>query len=280
MTRSDLPDQWHDLIAGYALGNLTPAEQMQLNRLLKRHPELEQELRAYEATLAQLPQALPAQMPPAGLEDKILQQLHTSVAPSPQMQEPGSIPLRLRYGWGLGAAIAAGLLLFIGWDNYRLRRSLSASQQNLMLANQDLTLANQMIQQLQQNQQQTEAVLTSLRIPNKAVYSLQGIGELATASGSVVTLMEENKAILIPHNLPTLPPEQVYRFWAAIETDTSEAVLYCGEFNTNENNTVQWALPEAGCGTPAKQVLITVDAVTASTESGGELVMQSLPSQG
>ncbi|MEL6383555.1 MAG: anti-sigma factor [Cyanobacteria bacterium J06626_18] len=273
MTRSELPDKWHDLITGYVLGNLTPAEQSQLEQLLHNHPELKEEVLIYERTLAQIPQALPAQPLPANLEDKILQNLHTSevVNFQPPTIQPTS---HRRYWWGLGAAIAAGCVLAMGWDNYRLRQSLTARQQ-------DLVLANQVIQQLQQNQQQTETVLTSLRIPNKAVYSLQGIGELASASGSVVTLMEENRAILIPHNLPTLPPEQIYRFWAAIETETSESsIVYCGQFNTNENDTVQWALPEPDCGIRASQVLITVDPVTASTESGGELVMQSPPSQG
>ena len=272
MTRSELPDKWQDLIAGCVLGNLTPAEQSQLEQLIQQNPEVKQEIQAYEITLAQMPQALPAQPLPPDLENKILQNLHTSQIvdfrpPAPQAGARG------RYWWGWGTAIAAGLVLALGWDNYQLRQSLTVSQQ-------DLTLANQVIQQLQQNQQQTEAVLTSLRIPNKAVYSLQGTGELASASGSVVTLMEENRAILIPHNLPTLPPEQVYRFWAAVKTETSEAIVYCGQFNTNENDTVQWALPEHDCGTPARQVLITVDPITASTDSGGELVMQSLPSQG
>ena len=275
MTRSELPEQWHDLMAGYTLGNLTPTEQAQLDQLLQQHPELRQELQVYESTLAQLPQVLPIQEPPSDLENKILQSLHTPDAlsrPSSQPTPPSSASRPRRwYAWRWSTAIAAGLLLFIGWDNYRLRQSLTVSQQ-------DLNTANQFIEQIQQEQQQTEAVLTSLRIPNKAVYSLQGTGDLANASGSVVTLPEENRAILIPHNLPTLPPNQIYRFWAAVET--SESLLYCGQFNTQEDNTVQWSLPEAGCSVQAQQVLITVDPVTASTESGGELVMQSIPPKG
>lgn len=274
MTRSDLPDQWHDLMAGYTLGNLTPTEQAQLEQLLQNQPELRKELQAYEMTLAYLPQALPAQEPPMELEDKILQKLHTPEVIDLQshLQEPPAAPLSPnRAGWKWGTAIAAGLLLLVGWDNYRLRQSLTNSQEELIVA-------NQVIQQLQQYQEQSEAVLTSLRIPNKSVYSLQGTGELANASGSIVTLAEESKAILIPHNLPTLPPEQVYRFWAAVET--SESLLYCGQFNTQEDNTVQWSLPEADCGSQATQVLITIDPITASTESGGELVMQSLPTKG
>ena len=269
MTRSDLPDNWHDLIAGYTLGNLTPAEQAQLDQLLQTHPDLRQELQAYEATLAQLPQALVASPPPASLEAKILQTLHTPAAVGQSLQPPIE-PNRRSYGLRLGAAIAAGLILFLGWDNLRLRQS-------LMISEQDLNTANQVLQELQQNQQQTEAVLASLRSAEKTVYSLHGTGELASASGSVVTLAGENTAILVPHNLPALPPEKIYRFWAA--TEASESLMYCGQFNTHEDDAVQWSLPAAACSTQAKQVLITVDPITASTESGGELVMQSLPAQ-
>ncbi|NER78355.1 MAG: hypothetical protein F6K42_02020 [Leptolyngbya sp. SIO1D8] len=270
MTRSDFPDNWHDLIAGYTLGNLTPAEQAQLDELLHNHPELQQELPAYEATLAQLPQALAAQSPPANLESKILQTLHTPAAASqPLTSLPFSSNRRWRYLPGLGAAIAAGLLLMLGLDNYHLRQALTASRQ-------ELGVANQLIQQLRQNQEQSETILASLRTAN-AVYSLEGTGDVANASGSVVTLAAENTAILIPHNLPSLPAEEVYRFWAA--TETSETLVYCGQFNTQQDDPVQWLLPEQVCSTQVRQVLITVDPITASTERGGELVMQSIVSE-
>ena len=76
MTRSDFPEKWHDLFAGYALGNLTPAEQAELAQLLQATPDLQQTLREYEAALAQLPQALDPQAPARSEE-------HTSELQSP-----------------------------------------------------------------------------------------------------------------------------------------------------------------------------------------------------
>ena len=166
----------------------------------------------------------------------------------------------------------------LGLDNLRLRQALTTQIQALAAAQQELTLANDTIQDLQQQQDQAETVLTSLRNPQKSVYALEGTGELATAAGSVVTLANENKAILVAHNLPPLPADQVYRFWADI--DTAETLMYCGEFTPQADEPIQWSLPTAACTGPAVQVLITIDPVTASTESGGELVMHSLPSRG
>ena len=274
MTRPDFPDNWHDLIAGHALGDLTLAEQAQLDKLVREHPNLRQELQAYEATLAQLPQALTAQSPPAYLENQILMGIHASEArnqESRRQDRANTFPQKYKYVGGIGTAIIASLLIILGWDNYRLRQSLTENKQNL-------DAANQIIRELQQNRQQTEIVLASLRTPEKALYSLLGTGDLINASGSVVTLAEERKAILIAHNLPSLPPDKIYRFWAT--TGTSESFVYCGQFNTQQDNTVQWSLPEETCGQQARQVMITVDPVAASTDAGGKLVMQSIPAQG
>ncbi|MEM9162958.1 MAG: hypothetical protein AAGC54_07805, partial [Cyanobacteria bacterium P01_F01_bin.4] len=61
MNRSDLPDQWQDLLAGHALGDLSPEEKAALERLLTEQPALRSELLAYEQTLDTLPTALPLQ---------------------------------------------------------------------------------------------------------------------------------------------------------------------------------------------------------------------------
>lgn len=279
MSFTELPDNWHDLIAGYTLGNLTPTEQAQLDALLKRHPELQAELQSYAAALAQLPQTLELQAPPAELEEQILQKLHGPVTTE---QLPAvALPLghrRWPSWWGVGAAIAAGLLVVLVGDNYRLRRSLLQNQQVLEDANQTIQTLQEAQEQLQQEQLQNEAVLASLRTAQKSVYSLQGTGELANASGSVVTLAEAKTAILVPHNMPELPPEQVYRLWAAV--DTTDSLVYCGQFKTRQDQAIQWLLPQDVCSDPVEQVFITVDPVTASTDSGGELVMESLPTKG
>lgn len=272
MTPSDFPDNWHDLIAGYTLDNLTPAEQAQLDQLLRDHPDLNAELSAYTSTLAQLPQVLVAQPLPPNLEDTIIRTLSCAPAAHPHHWLLNSVVMRRPwYRWGGAAALVATVLLGLIWDNYRLRRSLTIRQQELLTA-------NQVIEQLQRHQLQTDAVLTSLRDPHKAVYALEGTGSLTAASGSVIILTQEQKAILVSHNLPTLSANQVYRFWAA--TDTPDTVRYCGQFNPEEGEAVQWSLPENDCSQQAHQVLITIDPITAATTSGGELVMQSLPFPG
>ena len=270
MNRSDFPDKWHDLFSGYVLGNLTPDEQAELTQLLQTQPELRDELRAYEATFDRLPQALEQPLPPSNLEAKILQRVHTPTATS-RFERHSSTPYnRRRYLWGVSGAIAAGLLLIVGWDNYRLRRSLTANVQKL-------NAAQDVIQRLQREQQEIATVLASLQNPD-AVYALQGTGEFANTLGSIVTVASENKAILLARDLPSLPEDQVYRFWAA--TATGDGLMYCGQFTVDEVALVEWSLPDAACGLQTSQAAVTIDPITASTASGGELVMLSLSTEG
>jgi hypothetical protein len=271
MTRPDLPDKWHDLFAGFALGNLTPNEQAELEQLLAAQPELQVELHAYESAFNQLPQTLPQPASLPDLESKILQQVHTAIAiPSPGKELIAARLAGRRYWWGAGA-IAAGLLVFLGWDNYRLRQSLTAQQQQLVATQDRLNEAEEALQQLEREQQDTEAVLASLQNP-KAVYTLAGTGPLDNTLGSIVTIAAENQAILVAHELPSLPAEEVYRFWVASGDDE---LMYCGQFTANATGPITWSLPDADCGRQSSQVAITIDPITASTESGGELVMLS-----
>ena len=271
MTRPDLPDKWHDLCAGFALGNLSPAEQAELEQLLAAQPELQSELRAYEAAFNQLPQTLAQPAPAADLEAKILQQVQTTLAAPPVATKRRTSPTVRRYGWGAGLAIAAGLLVFLGWDNYRLRQSLTAQQQQLITTQEKLNEAKATVQQLEREQQAVETVLASLQNPD-AVYTLEGTGALDNTLGSVVTIAAENQAILVAHELPSLPAAEVYRFWVASEEDE---LMYCGQFTADEAGPIAWSLPDADCGQRSAQVAITIDPITASTESGGELVMLS-----
>lgn len=271
MTRSDFSEHWHDLLAGHALDALSPAEQAELDRLLQDHPELEAEKAVYDQTLAQLPHALVPVAPPAGLEARILaaaQGSDRAIEAHSRDRSPGRSPrvIPWRGGWGVGTAIAAGLILVMGWDNLRLRRAIVVRQQ-------DLDAATALIQQLQQQQRQTETILTQLRT-GETLYLLEGVGSLAGASGSLLTLPGQDEAILIASDVPALPSDQVYRLWALDKE--AAAPVFCGAFNRSSPEAVQWSLPTEVCGAAPDQMLVTIDPVNAPPVPTGELVLQSV----
>ncbi|MDB9528696.1 anti-sigma factor [Oscillatoria sp. CS-180] len=268
MTRLDLPDKWHDLFSGYALGNLTQAEQTELDQILEEQPELREELRAYESTFAQLPYALESAPLPVDLETRILQEIQVAEHEPDVVRAGGQswVRPRRRYWLQWGGIAAAALVAALSWNNYQLRRSLTANQQKLT----DLKAA---IQQLQREKDEAETVLASLQNP-EAIYALEGTGKLTDTFGSVVTFNQENRAVLIAHNLPDLPDDEVYRFWAFDAPEN--ALMYCGQFTVDTEALVEWSLPEPTCGLQSQQAVITIDPISSSTASGGELAMQSV----
>lgn len=177
-------------------------------------------------------------------------------------------PGRRRLGRYLSVSaglVAIALLLILGWKNQQLQRSLRLQEQRL-------AEANAAINELEQEQLALNAVLANFHKP-QAAYSLQGMGELANAAGSVVTIADENKALLVMSELPALPDNQVYRFWAT--TDTKGRLMYCGQFTVDQTAFAEWSLPNPVCSQQATRALVTVDPITASTASEGEIVLKS-----
>ncbi len=257
---SDPHPDWHDLLAGYALGNLSPEESEALQTLLAERPDLKTEVAAYQEALAMVPYALEPQSPSAGLEKTIVAAAQTTPRrPSPR---------RYWYGAAMAAAVAIAI---IGTDNYRLRQQ----QQTLQV---QLDSNQQEIQQLKADllaeaaaKPDFEDVVEILRQPNALVYSLQGTEEASMSSGSLLTLPDHSEVQLVSHNLPVLPEGQVYRLWS-VATETA-APMFCGQFNNTEVGNVQWSVPDALCNAEPFQVIITVDAVVDPPVPKGPAVL-------
>lgn len=269
MTRDDLPDNWQDLLAGYALDNLSPEEVERLERLLAQRPELKAELLAYEKTWEQLPVALPHQNPPAYLEAQLLAaaqrsqqvdptQMHLQVAPSPRLGQ--------RRWFIISWAIAAATLLVLGIDNWQLRQNLVARK--IQLRDAEIT-----IETLQQDIENARIVFATLRQPTSQVHQMEGTNRLKDVSGRLIVVPGHSEVALVADNMPLLPADQIYRLWAT--TDDRSDPLYCGQFQANETGAMQWVVPESLCVTNPAQMLITIEPAASAPRFGNELVMQS-----
>ena len=256
---SDPHPDWHDLLAGYALDNLSRDEQETLQKILAERPELKAEVLAYQETLALVPYALEPQSLPASLERTIMASAET--ARQHAVVQPPPRPRRAIRWSTAAAAVAALLVIIVGSDNYRLRQQQATLQRQLadvQTEQQDLQAKLDQVEQ-ELNAPDFESVIDILRQPNALVYSLQGTEEAASSSGSLLTLPDHSEVQLVSHNLPVLPSGQVYRLWS-VATETSDP-MYCGQFNNTEAGNVQWTVPDALCNATPVKVIITVDAV-------------------
>ncbi|MEM9486088.1 MAG: anti-sigma factor [Cyanobacteria bacterium P01_F01_bin.116] len=249
---SDLHPDWQDLLAGYALGNLSPDEQATLQTVLTERPELKADLLAYEETLAMVPYALEPQPAPPRLEETIV----TMASQTPR-RWARSVPPQRWYG----PALAAAALVFavMGVDNYRLRQQQQILQTDLNKRQTEIADLKQQLLAEAETKPGLENLADILRQPDALVYSLQGTEDAKTSSGSLLTLPDHSEVQLVSHNLPVLPEGKTYRLWS-VATNTSDP-MFCGQFNNTEVGNVQWTVPDALCNATPVKVIITVDAV-------------------
>jgi anti-sigma-K factor RskA len=254
MTHSSIPENWQELMAGYALGDLSSEEAESLQRLLSENPELASEVDQFQEVLALMPYGLPDEPePPSRLRDAILSQAEADSIGISQISRSPRFASRGGSWKKLGGAIAALVLAALAINNYQLRQ---ATQQNQIT-----------IGRLQQEAETKEALLAALRQPNAEVYALDGTEK---TSGSLVFVPEQNRVTLVT-DLPQLPTGKIYRLWAMPENASQPT--YCGEFDAAA--IASWSLPETACGQNGDRMLITAELAADPPIPKGELVMKS-----
>ncbi|MBW4484433.1 MAG: anti-sigma factor [Tildeniella torsiva UHER 1998/13D] len=260
MTSPPLPENWRSLLAGYVLDDLTAEEAAQVEQWIEHHPEVTTELASLQATWDCLPLGLSTVAPPPELRDRTLAAAIAAAAVPAEPASPAEILIpnqfpsaapipRRRFPWGrvglaLGWAATALALAFALQENQRLRLAL----------------------------RQTETVVASFSQPANRLYTLAGTEAEPQANARLVVNPADQTALIVTTDLPPLGEEQIYRLWALADSDP----VFCGEFNpATAEDTNQWALPDAVCGTAPVQMLITTERADDPPVPAGDLVMQS-----
>lgn len=185
MTEPLPPEQLEELMAGYALDDLSPEEAQRLEQLLAENPQLATEVSRLEEVLGLLPYALPEVEPPPHLRSTILQAAVVQTNHRQPLRKPSPLP------WSkIAGSIAALLALVLGLDNYRLRQTIKATQAV---------------------KGQFETLTFSLEKTKAAAAE--------AASAKVVVNPNNLEAELTIKNLPPLPPGKVYVLWTVLEQD-------------------------------------------------------------
>jgi hypothetical protein len=256
-----LSEEDRTLVEEYVLGELSPETATTVERRLRTDTALRQELCALQATLRLLPHAQPMLEPPPGLRDRILA-THTlrnkilTTPPSVQMP-PEVAPLRPDSERDLPlsmllAGLAAVLALLLGMDNLRLRYALN-----------------------QTNPDSATNVANLLQQPTSRLVALQGeTGQAANAAGTLLfTPGQWQQVVVSLGNLPALPPEEIYRMWLTLENGQ---VIFCGEFNTDDQGNVFVELQpdeDVPPGVKATGIFVTVESASATPQPTSQRVM-------
>ncbi|MBD2654077.1 anti-sigma factor [Synechocystis sp. FACHB-383] len=249
-----------ELLAGYVLEDLTPAEQAQVEEMLSQNPALVQEVEQLRATLNLLPLGLSsADVPPPLL-----------LSPSPVNQfSPSVIKSTPKFPWGkiaLGGLLATAIA-GLSWQNYRLHQQLATIEQT-----------NQTLQQVldsQGDQQQTQQlstyrqVVNFLQEPNQNFLTLRATQATSQATGSLIVGAESASALLVLKDVPPTTDGKFYQLWAVIDGKK----VPCRSFLPNAQGEVLLEIPFEKWFS-ASEVMVTEEKKGSLRQPRGEMVIQ------
>jgi hypothetical protein len=269
----EFPEDIESLLAGYALGNLTPEENAQLKLLLEEYPELATELEDLQATLSLLPLALPELEPlPTHLEAQILDEAQTDLDLSHVVRPARSKRIAIPKAWVIGLSSAAAFIIcLLGLQTYDLQEKLMVTQKQNQQFQQALTLAKSQLQQSQQTRQQLtryQQAVSLLQQPDNRFIALRASQPKLTSTGSLVIAPRRATALLALQQVEPPPPGKVYRMWAVV----NGRKISCTDFKPNAQGEVFLQMPLTTWG-QATEIVVTLEPVQSLPQPVGEMVI-------
>lgn len=242
-------NDFEQLSAGYALGNLSEEELARFRQAVERNPNLGVEANRLKDVLDLLPYGLPDaadELPSSRMRDAILRQ----VDPAPQTPPVSNvIPFRSK----APAWVAAGLLLTLtgglGWNTVRLvgeNRSLVAS----------LDRERDLIAMLQRS--------------DARLISLKGMDQAVRADGNLLINTGDSTGILTVRDLPRLPADRVYQVWLVLDGRKIES----GRFTVGADGRAV-AKIQSPSFTQNSNLMITIEPKGGMDTPTGPMVMTS-----
>ena len=216
------------ILEAYALGDVTPAEKAEVEKMLSMYPEVRAELALIEETLEGVA-FHSALAPKEGLKKKVLgKALGQEYTPSSVRAEEGGKVLPIDEGVGekkkgrpavynyyLAAAITFALIssfaafYFFGkWQDAEDRLYVVIAEQS-SLAQQYRTVENQL-----------DSVNRALAVYANESFNkieLQGLALAPEASATVFWNKRSNEVFLNPSSLPPTPADKQYQLWAIVD---------------------------------------------------------------
>lgn len=188
------------LIEAYVLGQCTPAERAEVERMAGQYPEVRAEIAAIEQALEQYSQANAVQ-PPAWMKGRILDLLGREMPPAARPPAPG---LKRLMSWGLMAASLA--LLAAVWLLNSKNSDLQQSVADLRQQNADCTTRQQQAEQLREQ-------VAFLRAPATRQFALKD-----SLNSAVAYLNTTDCQVAIDLNtLPEPRSGKFFQFWAIVD---------------------------------------------------------------
>jgi hypothetical protein len=287
------PPWTEELLAGYVLGDLSSEDMIAMQQYLDQNPQAMAEIEELKTTLALLPLGLSDVPVPediktaifAAVEDRSsiassrtnsdqdqAQNLAQSPAQSPaqslaqnqtdRSKQATSQRSPIRIPWSaMTTAIAAAIAVGLGLQSHGLQQEMAATRQ-------ELANLRQSQEKIAKTDDRYRDVVALMGQPNSRTLTMSGTGTTAQASGQVMILPQQNRALLVVKNMPPPPSGKVYHLWAIVEGQK----VGCIQFVPEADGQVMMQLP-ASRWANAAQVVITTEPEQSDAQPTGEMVM-------
>lgn len=254
----------------YVYGALTEAESREVSQVLKKHPEVRQEVEEIETALQKLASSTAPNYNAEAILSRIKMKLggksHGNVVDIERKKETDWVSYM---GWAATILLLIGLF-FTFEERNNLREQLNSEKANTAKLEQQIVDARE-------DAEKTEELLAVLRDKNVSKVSLQGQNVAPGAYAAVYWNKEENKAYIDAKELPEPPRGKVYQVWSLkLEPLTPTSIGLLDEFelddnkiftleNANESQAFGITLePEGGSESPTMDQLYVLGAVAAA----------------
>lgn len=262
---SDTP--WSELLAGYVLGDLSSEDMILVQQYLDANPDAIVEVEELKMTLGLLPLGLEDSPVPDRIKTELFAVLpdRTRVTTALDRTPHKSLQRNIQNRWFvLAGSVAAVTIAALGLQSYQLQQEFSATRQELARLRET---QEQVIAKSNKGDRYQES-LDFMRQSGSRILTMTGSGLVSRASGNVVIVPDQNRAMLTVQNMPQPPAGKVYHLWAVVNNQK----IACIQFVPEANGQVLMQIP-ASRWTNATQVVITVEPEQDETQPQGEMVM-------
>ena len=262
---SDTP--WSELLAGYVLGDLSSDDMILVQQYLTSNPSAIAEVESLQMTLGLLPLGLDDSPVPAMIKTNLFASLPDRQTPLPLQStiKSQAVQAKIQQRWfAIAGSIAAVTIVALGLQSYQLQQEFSATRQELakLRESQEKLLARSI------DGDRYQESIAFMRQSGSRMLTMTGSGSVSGASGNVVIVPEQNRAMLTVQKMPQPPAGKVYHLWAVVNNQK----IACIQFVPEANGQVLMQIP-ADRWNRATQVVITVEPEQSESQPTGEMVM-------
>ncbi len=264
---SDTPRS--ELLAGYVLGDLSSDDMIWVQQYLECNPDATAEVEELKITLSLLPLGLEDRPVPAQIKSDLFASLsdRASSTTATVRNANESLQHKLQTRWfALVGTVAAVTIAALGFQSYQLQQEFSATRRELARLR---DVQEQLMAKSGERDRYQESVAL-MRQSGSRMLTMTGSGFVSGASGNVVIVPDQNRAMLSVQNMPLPPAGKVYHLWAVVNNQK----VACVQFVPEANGQVLMQIP-ASRWNQATAVVITIEPEQTQSQPEGEMVMNS-----